>query len=67
MNMEKARFSETLASTYETTRRQQPRQHQHYTNRRENLRCHHEPKTSVLLVLGLHVLEKYWQLKRFDE
>jgi hypothetical protein len=29
LNMDAARFSETLASTYETTRRQNPKHNQH--------------------------------------
>jgi hypothetical protein len=39
LKMETACFSETLASTHETTRPQNPRRYQH-TNRRENLKSH---------------------------
>jgi hypothetical protein len=40
LKMEKARFSETLASSYEATLRQNLRQHQHHTNRHVNLKFH---------------------------
>jgi hypothetical protein len=38
LKVETACFSETVASTYETTRRQNPRQRQHHTNRGENVK-----------------------------
>jgi hypothetical protein len=39
--MEAGCISETLASTYETTRGQKPQQHQHLFNRREKLKKFH--------------------------
>lgn len=38
VKMVTAYYFETLVSTYETSRRQTPRQHHHYTNRIKNLR-----------------------------
>jgi hypothetical protein len=39
LNRELVRFSETMASTGEYTRRQNPEEH-HHTHHRENLKCH---------------------------
>jgi hypothetical protein len=38
--MEIVRFSETLASTSESTRRPNPEEHHQYRQRRENLKSH---------------------------
>jgi hypothetical protein len=47
LNVGTACFSETLTSTCETTWRQNARQHQHHTNRRENTKSHYEPSHST--------------------
>jgi hypothetical protein len=52
LKMETVYFSETLASTYETTRGQNPRQHQYYTNRRENVSFNSVEFTQLPDVLG---------------
>jgi hypothetical protein len=50
LKMETACFSEMLASTYETTRRQNPRQHQYHP-----LKCsNHEEK-----VFSFHIVNKF--------
>jgi hypothetical protein len=40
LKMETVCFSETLASTNESTRRQDPEDHHHHPHRRENLKSH---------------------------
>jgi hypothetical protein len=40
--METVGFSETLASTDESTRRQNPEEQHHHPHRRENLKSHKE-------------------------
>jgi hypothetical protein len=41
LKMEAARFSETLASTSKSTRRQNQEEHHQYRHRRENLKSHY--------------------------
>jgi hypothetical protein len=40
LKMETVRFSETLASNSQSTRRPNPEEHHHYRHRRENLKFH---------------------------
>jgi hypothetical protein len=49
MKMEAVRFSETLASTDQSTRRPNPEEHHQYCHRRENLKSHKAGMFTVAL------------------